>query len=132
MIAPAAPEPRREDAHRSNLALTADRVRTIHAARTGLTLDRVREIRTAAARRVIGDTFGEVDVEGGDDGLGRDAYFFVFRVPTEQGWGHAAGLASRLMAAIIDDLQAEGDARFPHIRPMSDGSWTLKRSAADV
>lgn len=97
---------------------------------TGLTLDRVREIGTAAARRVIGDTFGEVDVEGGDDGLGLDAYFFVFRFPTEERWNHAAGLASRLMAAIIDDLQIEGDARFPHVRLLSDGSWTLKRNVA--
>ncbi len=86
----------------------------------GLTLDRVRQIGTATARRVIGDTFDEVGVEGGDDGLGNDAYFFVFRFPTEEGWGHAAGLASRLMAAIIDDLQAEGDARFPHVRLLSD------------
>ncbi len=95
-----------------------------------LELDQVRDIGTAAARRLIGDTFTEVEVILGDDWLNREVYFFTFYFPTEESWNQASRMAARIMAAIIDDLYARGDARFPHVRLRSDGSWTYKRDVA--
>ena len=99
-------------------------------AMTDLTLDEVREIGTAAIRRVIGDTFSDAAVTAEQDWLDRDVYIFTLRFSTESEWRAASHLAVRMMTAIIDGLWERGDNHFPHVRLLSDGSWTLVRDAA--
>lgn len=57
-----------------------------------LTLDEVRDIGIAAIRRVIGDTFTEVEADIRPDFEGRAAYFFEIQFPTEKDWWHASKL----------------------------------------
>ena len=95
-----------------------------------LTLDEVRNIGTAAIRRVIGDTFTEAEVHAEQDWLDREVYIFTLRFSSEAAWQVASDLAVRMMTAIIDGLWDRGDARFPHVRLLSDGSWALAQDAA--
>ena len=95
-----------------------------------LTLDEVRDIGIAAIRRVIGETFTDAAVHAEQDWLDRETYVFTFRFPSETAWQAASHLAVRMITAIIDDLWERGDARFPHVRLLSDGSWTARQNAA--
>ena len=95
-----------------------------------LTLDEVKGIGTAAIRRVIGDTFSDVDVHAEQDWLDREVLVFTLRFSSQATWQAASDSAVRLMTAIIDGLWEQGDARFPHIRLLSDGDWALAQDAA--
>ena len=85
-----------------------------------LTLDEVKEIGIAAARRVIGDDFNDVDVVAGADHVDRDAYFFTYRFDDAEERNKAGKLTTKLMIAIIDDLCGRGDESFPFVRMLSD------------
>lgn len=95
-----------------------------------LTLDEVRDIGTAAIWRVIGDTFTDLAVTAEGDWLDREVYVFTLRFASEREWQAASHLAVRIMTAMIDDLTDKGDSHFPHVRLLSDGSWTLSLDAA--
>ncbi len=96
----------------------------------GLTLDEVKDIGTAAIRRVIGDTFSDIAVHSEQDWSDREVYVFTLRFSSEAAWQAASHLAVRMMTAIIDALGDKGDFRFPHVRLLSDGSWTLTQDVA--
>ena len=95
-----------------------------------LALDEVRDIGIAAIRRVIGDTFSDVDVHAEQDWLDREILVFTLCFSSQATWQAASNSAVRLMTAIIDGLWEEGDARFTHVRLLSDGGWALAEDAA--
>ena len=96
----------------------------------GLALDDVRDIGITAVRRVIGDTFSDVDVHAEQGWLNGEVLVFTLRLSSQATWQAASDSAVRLMTAIIDGLWEKGDARFPHVRLLSDGGWALARDAA--
>lgn len=95
-----------------------------------LTLDEVRTIGIAAIRRVIGDTFTDVEVGYELQADDRVAHLFTLRFASEASWRHALALMSRMMGGVMDDLFARGDEQFAFIRILSDGSWDFRRDAA--
>ena len=96
----------------------------------GLTQDEVKDIGVAAIRRVIGDTF--VDLELGFTlGAEDQAYYlFTLRFPSEGAWRHAVSLSSKMSLAISDELWGKGDGMMAFTRLLSDGSWDFRRDAA--
>ena len=92
--------------------------------------DELKALGSAAVRRVIGDAFERLDADAGPDFEGKGAYHFTIVLHTEADWRNASSRQAEMTRAIIDDLDARGDERFPFLRIKSDGSWHSARNAA--
>ncbi len=92
--------------------------------------DELRNLGEAAIRRVIGETFVDVQAEIGPDFEGKGAYHFTIVFGTQADWRHASALQAEMTRAIIDDLDGREDERFPFVSIKSDGTWTFVRDAA--
>lgn len=92
--------------------------------------DELRALGITAIRRVIGDAFERLDAEAGPDFEGKEAYHFTITFHTEADWRRASGLQAEMTRAIIDDLDAKEDGRFPFLQIKSDGTWTFAHHAA--
>lgn len=95
-----------------------------------LTLDEVRDIGTDAIRRLIGDTFTDVELGftfGAEDST---YYLFTLRFPSEAAWRQALPFSSRMGLAVSDELWAKGDPMIAFTLLESDGTWDLMQHAA--
>jgi hypothetical protein len=81
-----------------------------------------------AAERVAG-AVEEVEVEAGEDDLGRPAYFFSFLVDQASARQRAGLVRIRLMQSLRDALAARGDGCHPVIRILDRADWE-RRSLA--
>ena len=97
---------------------------------TFLKRDDLKELGEGAIRRVIGDAFEHLEADAGPDFDGKDAYHFTVTFHTEADWRRASGLQAEMTRAIIDDLDAKDDGRFPFVQIKSDGTWSFAHHAA--
>lgn len=92
--------------------------------------DELKALGETAIRRVIGDTFADVQADAGPDFAGRGAYHFTVLFDTEANWRHASARQAEMTRAIIDDLDRKEDEHFPFVSIESNGTWTFTRDAA--
>ena len=93
-----------------------------------LSLASVQKIGFEAAREIIGENITDVEADTGQDSSDQSAYFITFRLDRDHDRARVARLRTRITQKIRDKLLAEGDARYPIIRLLSDDEWKKHRN----